>query len=73
MTGEITLRGVVLPVGGIKEKLVGAKNAGIQTVLIPEKNERDLFDVPDDVKSSMDIRLIGRMDEVADFFFPGKA
>jgi len=72
MTGEITLRGVVLPVGGIKEKLVGAKNAGIQTVLIPEKNERDLFDVPDNVKSSMDIRLIGRMDEVADYFFPGK-
>lgn len=70
MTGEISLRGIVLPVGGIKEKLVGAKNAGIKTVLIPSKNEKDLYDVPAEVKSSMEIRTIESLDEVAGYFFP---
>jgi len=72
MTGEISLRGMVLPVGGIKEKLIGAKNAGIRTVLIPRKNEKDLVDVPDEVRKRMDIRLIDRLDEVVEFFFSGE-
>lgn len=72
MTGEISLRGMVLPVGGIKEKLIGAKNAGIRTALIPRKNEKDLVDVPDEIKERMEIHLIDRLDDVVDFFFPQK-
>ncbi|MCD6307641.1 MAG: endopeptidase La, partial [Candidatus Latescibacteria bacterium] len=70
MTGEISLRGSVLPVGGIKEKLVGAKNAGIRTVLIPKKNEKDLSDIPDSVSERMKIELIDTLDEVVERFFP---
>ncbi|MFC1692847.1 endopeptidase La [Candidatus Latescibacterota bacterium] len=69
MTGEISLRGLVLPVGGVKEKLVGAKNAGIRTVLMPRKNEKDLVEVPDEVKKRMKIHLIESLDEVMEFFF----
>jgi ATP-dependent Lon protease len=64
MTGEISLRGNVLPVGGIKEKLLAAHRAGIRIVLIPERNERDLEDVPKEVREDLDIRLIRRMDQV---------
>ncbi len=64
MTGEITLRGLVLPVGGIKEKLLAAHRAGIRTVLIPVRNERDLDDVPKDVRDELTIHLIKRVDEI---------
>ena len=64
MTGEITLRGNVLPVGGIKEKLLAAHRAGIKEVLVPARNERDLDDVPKDVREQMKIHLIKRMDEI---------
>lgn len=64
MTGEITLRGTVLPVGGIKEKLLAAHRAGIREVLVPSRNERDLDDVPKDVLDTMKVHLIKRMDEV---------
>jgi ATP-dependent Lon protease len=64
MTGEITLRGNVLPVGGIKEKLLAAHRAGIREVLVPARNERDLEDVPKDVRSELNIHLIKRMDQV---------
>ncbi len=64
MTGEITLRGNVLPVGGIKEKILAAHRAGLKRVLIPHRNERDLDDVPAEVRKDLDIRLIQRMDEV---------
>jgi ATP-dependent Lon protease len=64
MTGEITLRGAVLPVGGIKEKLLAAHRAGIREVLIPEKNKQDLDDVPADVKAELKIHLISRVDQV---------
>jgi ATP-dependent Lon protease len=64
MTGEITLRGSVLPVGGIKEKLLAAHRAGIREVLLPARNERDLEEVPKDVRSEMTLHLIKRMDEV---------
>jgi ATP-dependent Lon protease len=64
MTGEITLRGMVLPVGGIKEKLLAAHRAGIRTVLIPKNNLRDLDDIPKDVRDEMTIHLIKRVDEI---------
>jgi len=64
MTGEISLRGRVMPVGGIKEKLLAAHRAGIKHVLIPEQNRRDLDDIPEDVKNELKITLIARMDEI---------
>ena len=66
MTGEITLRGEVLPVGGLKEKLLAALRGGIETVLIPEENEKDLADVPKDVKAKLDIRPVRWIDQVLD-------
>jgi ATP-dependent Lon protease len=64
MTGEITLRGAVLPVGGIKEKLLAAHRAGITDVLLPSKNEKDLEDIPKDVREQLKIHLISRMDQI---------
>jgi ATP-dependent Lon protease len=64
MTGEITLRGRVLPIGGLKEKLLAALRAGITTVLIPKDNEKDLADIPDNVKSGMTIIPVSTADEV---------
>jgi ATP-dependent Lon protease len=64
MTGEITLRGRVLPIGGLKEKLLAALRGGIKTVLIPEENAKDLVDIPDSVKSGLEIIPVSRMDEV---------
>jgi ATP-dependent Lon protease len=58
MTGDITLRGMVMPVGGIKEKLIAAHRAGIERVLIPKRNEKDLRDVPDEVKRELQIDLV---------------
>ena len=64
MTGEITLRGNVLQVGGIKEKLLAAHRAGIKRVILPERNVKDLVDVPDEVKEEMEILPVKRMDDV---------
>ncbi len=64
MTGEITLRGEVLPIGGLKEKLLAAHRGGIGTVLIPHENERDLVDIPDNIKEDLDIRPVRWIDEV---------
>jgi ATP-dependent Lon protease len=64
MTGEITLRGSVLPVGGIKEKLLAAHRAGIRVILMPARNEPDLEDVPGDVRNDLEIHLIKRVDEI---------
>jgi ATP-dependent Lon protease len=64
MTGEICLRGSVLPVGGIKEKLLAAHRAGIRRVLIPERNERDLEEIPKEVRNDLDICLIRTMDQI---------
>lgn len=63
MTGEITLRGLVLPVGGIKQKVLAAKRAGIKTVILPKLNEKDLEEVPESIKENMDFKFIERMDE----------
>jgi len=64
MTGEITLRGSVLAVGGIKEKLLAAHRAGIREVLVPAANERDLEEVPADVRAELKVHLIRRVDQV---------
>jgi ATP-dependent Lon protease len=64
MTGEITLRGEVLPIGGLKEKLLAAQRGGIDTVLIPLENEKDLSEIPDEIKSGLDIRPVQWIDEV---------
>jgi ATP-dependent Lon protease len=64
MTGEITLRGNVLQIGGVKEKLLAAHRAGIRRVIIPERNVKDLIDVPEEVKKEMEILSVKRMDEV---------
>ncbi|MGM0516817.1 MAG: endopeptidase La [Pseudomonadota bacterium] len=64
MTGEITLRGEVLPIGGLKEKLLAAQRGGIQTVLIPEQNRKDLVEIPDQIKKKLDIRPVRWIDEV---------
>ena len=61
MTGEVSLRGRVLPVGGIKEKLIGALRAGVRTVLIPRKNRRDIKDLPEEVKQGLEIVLVGHV------------
>jgi ATP-dependent Lon protease len=63
MTGEITLRGSVLPVGGIKEKVLAAHRAGIKRVILPERNGKDLVDVPEEVKRDLEIVLVKRVDE----------
>jgi len=64
MTGEITLRGRVLPIGGLKEKLLAALRGGIKTVLIPKENEKDLAEIPDNVKKGLSIVGVATVDEV---------
>ena len=64
MTGEITLRGEVLPIGGLKEKLLAAHRGGIKTVLIPDENTRDLTEIPENIKENLDIRPVKWIDEV---------
>jgi ATP-dependent Lon protease len=64
MTGEITLRGEVLPIGGLKEKLLAAHRGGITTVLIPSENEKDLTEIPDNIKSKLKIIPVKWIDKV---------
>jgi len=64
MTGEITLRGRVLPIGGVKEKVLGAVRAGILTIVLPKENGPDLDDLPEDVRKSLDVHLVEDLDEV---------
>jgi ATP-dependent Lon protease len=64
MTGEITLRGQVLPVGGIKQKVLGASRVGIDTVILPRRNEPDLEDIPEEVRNTMSFVFADRVDEV---------
>jgi ATP-dependent Lon protease len=63
MTGEITLRGLVLPVGGIKEKVLAGMRAGIRTIILPKKNEKDLEEIPEHIRKEMNFQFIQRMDE----------
>ncbi len=69
MTGEITLRGRVLPIGGLKEKLLAAKTAGITTVLVPAENEKDVAEISSEIKSGMEICFVNSMDEVIPLAF----
>jgi ATP-dependent Lon protease len=73
MTGEITLRGQVLPVGGIKEKVLAAHRSGLTTVILPRRNEQDLDDIPDDVRSSMKFILVDTVDEVLEHALDAKS
>jgi ATP-dependent Lon protease len=67
MTGELTLRGRVLPIGGLKEKLTAAARAGVKTVLVPARNQNDLVEVADEVKQLLEIKLVETIDEVLDY------
>ncbi len=64
MTGEITLRGKVLPIGGVKEKVLAAHRIGMTTVILPRENEKDLAEIPKDVLEGIEVRLVEHMDEV---------
>ena len=66
MTGEITLTGRILPVGGIKMKVLAAHRAGLTTVILPKRNVRDLDDVPEEVRNAMQFILVDRIDEAID-------
>ncbi|HEY5512623.1 MAG TPA: endopeptidase La [Geomonas sp.] len=71
MTGEITLRGTVLPIGGLKEKLLAAGRGGIRTVLIPKENEKDLAEVPREITAGLTVHAVSHMDEVLGFALLG--
>ena len=64
MTGEITLRGKVLPIGGVKEKLLAAHRIGITTIILPRENEKDLADIPKNVLDAITVQLVETVDEV---------
>ena len=64
MTGEITLRGRVLPIGGLKEKMIAAHRGGIRTLLIPKENEKDLSEIPAEIRRGLEIHLVDHMDQV---------
>jgi len=64
MTGEITLRGTVLPIGGLNEKVVAARRAGIKTVLVPKANEKDFSEIPEDVRADLQFVFVETMDQV---------
>jgi ATP-dependent Lon protease len=66
MTGEITLRGLVLPIGGLKEKTLAAMRAGIHQVVVPKRNEKDLPEIPDEVKNSLKFSFVENVDQVLD-------
>jgi ATP-dependent Lon protease len=64
MTGEITLRGLVLPIGGLKEKTLAAKRAGIKQVIVPKRNEKDMPDIPQEVRQTIKFHFVSNIDEV---------
>jgi ATP-dependent Lon protease len=69
MTGEITLRGLVLPVGGIKEKMLAAHRAGIKRIVLPERNKKDVVDVPEEIRQEMEIFYVKNVDEASELVF----
>ena len=64
MTGEITLRGRVLPIGGVKEKSLSAHRAGLTTIILPKDNEKDIEDIPESVREDLTFKLVSHLDEV---------
>ena len=73
MTGEITLTGLVLPIGGVKEKVLAARRAGIQRVILPKENEKDLRDLPEHVRAEMEFVLAERVEDVLAAAIPSLA
>ena len=71
MTGEITLRGKVLPIGGLKEKVLAAYRFGTKTIVLPRENERDLAEIPDDIRKAMTFHLVKDMDQVLEIALAG--
>jgi ATP-dependent Lon protease len=71
MTGELTLRGLVLPVGGIKGKVLAAHRAGIRTVILPERNRKDLADIPDEVQRELEVVFVTRIGEALEVALAG--
>jgi ATP-dependent Lon protease len=71
MTGEITLSGLVLPIGGVKEKVLAARRAGLRRVILPRDNEKDLGDVPEEVRREMEVVFAERIEEVLAAALPG--
>ena len=69
MTGEITLRGLVLPVGGIKEKMLAAHRAGIKRIVLPERNKKDVVDVPEEIRQEIEIIYVKNVNEAAEHVF----
>jgi ATP-dependent Lon protease len=69
MTGEITLRGQVLPVGGIKEKVLAAHRAGIKTIILPKLNEKDLYDIPKEIQQKIQFKPVEKMQDVLNIAF----
>ncbi|MDX1771374.1 MAG: S16 family serine protease, partial [Planococcaceae bacterium] len=71
MTGEITLRGRVLPIGGVKEKTLSAHRAGLTTIILPKDNERDIEDIPESVREDLTFKLVSHADEVLEIALEG--
>jgi ATP-dependent Lon protease len=71
MTGEVTLAGLVLPIGGVKEKVLAARRAGINKVILPQGNKKDLRDLPDHVRQEMQFHFVDRVEEVLSLVIPG--
>ena len=69
MTGEVTLRGRVLPIGGLKEKILAAKTAGVHTVLVPKENSKDIEELDREITEGLEIHTVERMDEVVSYAF----
>jgi ATP-dependent Lon protease len=73
MTGEITLTGLVLPIGGVKEKVLAARRAGIRRVILPKENEKDLRELPDNIRAEMGFIFVERVEDALSAAIPGLA
>ncbi len=72
MTGEITLKGRALPVGGLKEKMLGAKRAGVRRILVPKDNAKDIADIPEEIRQGMEVIYVAHLDDVLKHVFPAR-